>query len=190
MVGKAKQLELREPNVRKIGQIKLPPRTESIVKVPVMPGSPLVGMTYKCEIKERAIIAASLTRVVDSYAITSILNTNDTEVNVPETLVELVEIDLTWERDCRTEFESQDREKEIQTQLRFEHLNTEERKLLVQTCLDYQDISYLPGDKLSSTDAARLEKNVEPGAEPINTRPYRLPETQKLEVDKQVKKLL
>jgi len=190
MVSMTKQLELREPNVRKMGQIKLLPRTESIVKVPVMPGSPLVGLTNKCEIKERVIIATSLTRVVDSYAITSILNTNDTEVNVPETLVELDEFDLTWERDCRTEFESQNREKEIQTKLRFEHLNTEERKLLVQTCLDYQDISYLPGDKLSSTNAARLEINIEPGTEPINTRPYRLPETQKLEIDKQVKKLL
>ena len=45
MVGKTKQLKLREPNVRKICQVKLPPRTESIVKIPVMPGSPLVGMT-------------------------------------------------------------------------------------------------------------------------------------------------
>jgi len=113
MVDKAKQLELREPNVRKIGQIKLPPRTERIVKVPVMPGSPLVGITYKCEIQEGVIIAASLTRVVDSYAITRVLNTNSTEVNVPETLVELDEFDLTWERDCRTEFESQDREKKF-----------------------------------------------------------------------------
>ena len=32
--------------------------------------------------------------------------------------------------------------------------------------------------------------SVEPGTEPINTRPYRFPETQKMEVDKQVKKLL
>ena len=70
----------------------------------------------------------------------------------------LDEVDLTWERDSCTEFESQDREKDIQNQLRLEHLNTEERKLLVQTCLDYQDIFYLPGDKLSSTDAARHNK--------------------------------
>ena len=82
MVGKTKQLELREQNLRKMGQIKLPPRAESIVKIPVMPGSPLVGTTNKCEIQEGVIIAASLTRVVDGYAITSILNTNDTEVNV------------------------------------------------------------------------------------------------------------
>jgi len=141
MVGKKKQLELREPNLRKIGQIKLPLRTESIVKVPVMPRSPLVEMTNKCEIQKGVIIAASLMRVVDGYAITSILNTNDTEVTVQEPSVELDEVDLTWERGCSTEFESQDREKEIQTQLKLEHLNTKERKLLVQTHLDYLVIS-------------------------------------------------
>ena len=107
-----------------------------------------------------------------------------------ESLVELDEVDLTWERGCSTEFESQDREKEIQTKLRLEHLNTKEKKLLVQACLDNQDIFYLPGDKLSSTDAARHAINVESGTEPINTRPYRLLETQNLEVDNQVKKLL
>jgi hypothetical protein len=82
MVGKAKQLEARETNMRKIGKIKLPPRTESIVRIPETPGSPRVGMTNKCKIQERVtcIIAASLTNVVDGYVMTRILNTNDTEV--------------------------------------------------------------------------------------------------------------
>jgi hypothetical protein len=52
MMGKAKQLEAKKLNMRKIGQIKLSPRVESIVRAPVTPGSPLVGMTNKCEIKE------------------------------------------------------------------------------------------------------------------------------------------
>ena len=53
---------------------------------------------------------------MDGNAITSILNTNETEVNVQEPLVGLDEVDLTWERDSCTEFDSQDREKNIQTQ--------------------------------------------------------------------------
>ena len=61
LVGKTKQLEAREPNMRKVGQIKLPPRTESIERVAVTSGSSLVGMTKKCEIQERVIIAALLT---------------------------------------------------------------------------------------------------------------------------------
>jgi hypothetical protein len=121
---------------------------------------------------------------------TSILNTNDTEVDVQEPLVELDEFDSAWDRSCSTEFEYQDREKGILTQLRVEHLNMEERKLLIHACSNYQDIFYLPGDKLSSTGAVRHSISVEPGTQPINTRPYRLPETQKMEVDKQVKKLL
>jgi len=47
MVGKAKQLEAREKNMRKIGKIKLSPRKENIVRVPETPGSPLVGMAKK-----------------------------------------------------------------------------------------------------------------------------------------------
>ena len=57
-------------------------------------------------------------------AMTSILNTNDAEVYIQEPLVELDEIDITWDRSCTTEFESQDRERNILTQLRLEYLNT------------------------------------------------------------------
>jgi hypothetical protein len=58
------------------------------------------------------------------------------------------------------------------------------------TCSEYSDIFYLQGYKLSSTRAAQHSINVEPGTNPINTRPYRLPEAQKEEVNKQIQKLL
>jgi hypothetical protein len=44
--------------------------------------------------------------------------------------------------------------------------------------------------KLSSTGATQYSICVEPGTQPINTRPYRLPESQSLEVERQVGKLL
>jgi len=103
MVGKTKQLELN----KLLGKwVKLNyHRGQSVVKVSVMPGSPLVGMTNKGEI-QKGIIASSLTMVVDGNVITSILNTTDTEINVQESLVELDEINLAWQRDSCTEFES------------------------------------------------------------------------------------
>jgi hypothetical protein len=70
----------------------------------------------------------------------SILNTNDKEVELHEPLIELDENDPAWDGSCSNDFESQDREGEILKQLRLEHLNVEERKPFVQTCLDYQDI--------------------------------------------------
>ena len=48
----------------------------------------------------------------------------------------------------------------------------------------------MPGDKLSATNAARHTIHLEPGTTPINTRPYRLPESQKDEIDRQVEQLL
>ena len=115
MVGMAEQLKAREPNMRKIGQINLPPRSESIVRVPVTPGSPLVGMTNKCELQEGVTLAASRTKVVDGYVMTSILNTNYTEVNVQQPSVELDEVGPAWDRRCSTKFESQDRERDSDT---------------------------------------------------------------------------
>jgi hypothetical protein len=190
MVGNTKKIMAREANRRKVGLLKLPPRTESVVKIPVAPGSPLVGITNKCEIQQGVVLAASITKVVDGYVMTSILNTNDEEVELHEPVVELDEVDPAWDESRGNDFESRDRESEILKQLRVEHLDIEERKLLVQTCSDYQDIFYLPGDKLSSTGVARHSISVEPGTDPINTRPYRLPEAQKGEVDRQVKRLL
>jgi hypothetical protein len=108
MVNKIERFGMQRPNEQKIGQIKLPPRNDSIVRVPVKPGSPLIGITNRCELRERVIIAASLTKVTNGYAMTSVLNANDTEVTMQEPLVELDEIGLNWDRCDGTEFESQD----------------------------------------------------------------------------------
>jgi hypothetical protein len=64
--------------------------------------------------------------------------------------------------------------KEVLDKLRMEHLNSEERNILENTCLNYQDIFYLLGNKLSSTNAMRHSITLVPGTTPINTRPYRL----------------
>jgi len=74
--------------------------------------------------------------------------------------------------------------------LRTDHLNDEERKSLFEICFDYQDVFYLPGDRLSPTNVVRHSIPLEPRVAPINTRPYQLPESQKEEVDRQVKQLL
>ena len=65
----------------------------------------------------------------------------------------------------------------------------EERRDNEKTCLDYQNIFHLPGEILSSTKVVKHEIRLEPGAEPVNIRPYRLPESQKSEVRRQVEEL-
>ena len=142
MVSRVTHLAAKETDERKLGHIKLPPRAESIVRIPVTQDSPLVGITSKFVLQEGVILAASLRRVVGGYVVTGILNTNDTEVEMREPLVGLDEVDLVWDGNSTNEFETQDREREILTQLRVEHLNAEEKKLLMGTCSEYSDILF------------------------------------------------
>jgi hypothetical protein len=72
----------------------------------------------------------------------------------------------------------------------LDNLNSEEKRTLEDTCLELQDIFYLPGEKLTATNATRHSITIVPGTAPINTRPHRLPEAQKAEIEKQVDKLL
>jgi hypothetical protein len=72
----------------------------------------------------------------------------------------------------------------------MDHLNPEEKESLRKICFDYQDVFFLTGDRLSCTNAVKHSINLEPGTAPINTRPYRLPESQKQEIDRQVTKLI
>jgi hypothetical protein len=43
----------------------------------------------KCEVQEGVIIAASLTKVIDGYVMTSIINTGDNEVEIQEPVIDL-----------------------------------------------------------------------------------------------------
>ena len=60
------------------------------------PGAPQVGMTNKRELKEGVILAAALTKLVDGYALMSILNTTDVETEVQAPVVQLEEIEPEW----------------------------------------------------------------------------------------------
>ena len=56
----------------------------------------------------------------------------------------------------------QSRGERVISKLRTDHLNSEEKKALHELCFDYQDVFFLPGDKLSCTNAARHTIQLEP----------------------------
>ena len=82
------------------------------------------------------------------------------------------------------------RHERVLNKLRIDHLNSEEKTSLKEICFDYQDVFFLPGDRLSCTSAVKHTIHLEPGTVPINTRPYRLPESQREEIHRQVTNLL
>jgi hypothetical protein len=140
------------------------------------------SLIKRCKLNTRTFVANSLTAVKNGYVMTSILNTNKHEVVMPEPRLKLARIEnMTIDKEGATKrYKYQGNE--VLDSLRLEHLNGKQRKILENTCLDYQDIFHLPGDKLSSTNATNHSITLVLGTTPVNTRPYGLPEAQKAEL--------
>lgn len=73
--------------------------------------------------------------------------------------------------------------------LRNDHMNMEEKNAIEELCSEFSDIFYLDGDKISCTSATLHEIKTPESAQPIFQRPYRLPYSQKTEIERQVKQL-
>ena len=96
-------------------------------------------------------------------------------IGIPE--VEIHKID---EYECKQL--SRNREDEVIKQLRIDYLNKEEKKSLINICVEYYDLFYLPGDKLTATDTLEHTIPLKQDTAPINIKPYRIPEQHKEEV--------
>jgi transposase InsO family protein len=189
------------PRSERVNKLTLPARAEVIVQVPVDAGPRVKeGVVEKAEMLPGVYMAESLVKVENGCIITSIINTTAEEVELSDPVVKLEETDdrNTSEVVCFGVTEqkkeggdqSLSRGERVIAKLKDDHLNGEERKFLREICFEYQDVFYLSGDKLSCTNAAKHTIQLEPGVTPINTRPYRLPESQKEEIDRQVKQLV
>jgi hypothetical protein len=182
---------------RRVNKLTLQPRSEVIVQMPVSAGSQAqVGILGKAELVPGVYRAESLVTVDKGCIITSIMNTTAKEVELSNQEVDLEEIedgDAVFLGTMTQGNEENDtklsRGERVIEKLK-DGLNEEEKKSLRELCFEYQDVFYIPGDKLSSTNAAKHIIHLEPGVAPINTRPYRLPESQKEEIDRQVKQLV
>lgn len=68
--------------------------------------------------------------------------------------------------------------------------NTEESESITNIIEEYQDIFHLPNENLSYSKIVKHTIPTLSDTAPINIRPYRLPQIQKEEIDKQMEKLL
>lgn len=68
-------------------------------------------------------------------------------------------------------------------------MNTEEKESILEICKTFNDIFHLDGDKLTCTDAIKHSIPLK-SSKPIFVKPYRLPEQQKNEINKQIQQML
>jgi hypothetical protein len=80
----------------------------------------------------------------------------------------------------------------IRDELITDHLKSEERLSVVKICEEYNDVFYLTWDKLTFPAAAE-HATPTPGIDPtrwINTKPYRIPDVHRAEVQRQTGQML
>jgi hypothetical protein len=91
-----------------------------------------------------------------------------------------------------SEVQSNDRFSKLRVELRTDHLSNEEKTSLIKICEEFNDIFYLPGDKLTFTTATEHTIPT-PTIDPtrgINSKSYRIPEIHREEVQKQTEQML
>jgi len=130
-----------------VGKLTLPARTELIVRLPVSVGSRIgEGLVEKAEIASGVYLANSLVKVNNGHIITSILNTREQNVELPNPVVKVVELRNhddgetvligVAEQEKSRDGPRQSRGERVIAKLRTDRLNSEEKKSLHELCFD------------------------------------------------------
>jgi len=82
-----------------------------------------------------------------------------------------------------------DRLTEITKLLKLEHLDTQEKKNVINLISDSQDRFHIPGEKLTATHVLQ-HQILTTDDRSINTRQYRFPQIHKEEINRQIEELL
>lgn len=82
------------------------------------------------------------------------------------------------------------RVKQLLTTLNLSYLHKEEQKVIEQICAKYANVFFCERDKLTTTNIIQQSINVRQNTQPIYIKPYRLPESLKPEIQKQIDQML
>lgn len=153
------------------------------------------SFVYLCEKRKLCddlYLAASVSNVKNNKCIVSVLNTSEKHTRfelkplrlkalykefnrVPEVQKSILTVNS---RDNHARFER------IKEKLNVNDLNFEESKSLLDIVHQYSDIFHIEGDALSSTNAVTHKIPLIENISPINFKQYRLPESQRAEINK------
>lgn len=175
------------------------PRTETIIECSVSNPELREGLVLDHFYHEDILIANCIVTVKHNKRINiSVVNISEVPVTLKSdlniTLVPLNSEQIIKPINATVSCENTDTDSYLRTQevlnlLRASHLNSEEANALHDVCSEYSDIFYLPGDKLSHTNALKHEIVTTP-QNPIHVKSYRFPEVHKQEVKKQIDNML
>lgn len=143
------------------------------------------------ELCQGVLMAGIICKPTNGKICIQLLNTRETEVKLsyfrPE-IHSLSEYNIcNFEKDDAV---NGDRVRELFKHINLSHLNSEERSTIESICAKFSDVFHLPNDKLTTCNLYDQTIHLQPNAEPVYTKQYRLPFSQREEIEKQINKML
>ncbi|XP_063911941.1 uncharacterized protein LOC135128792 [Zophobas morio] len=174
----------------------LPPRCERLFKVYIK--APNGDYIMKKSKQEKSIFnAESLIKVKNNQSVVALLNPGESEVRLDEIEAEISPFNkfdcfpINRPPDSTNEINAVlDRHSKVMEKLRLDHLNSEESRQITDICTEYLDLFTFKDEPLSQTNTISHTIPIPQTQQPIKIRPYRLPEAQKNEINKQVQSML
>lgn len=166
----------------------IPKRCELIKKISTQAQEDCV--LRKQEIADGVFIAETLVRPKNGEIQVKILNTREQDVtinNFKPILESLEDFELCALGTTKIDVE---RVKKLLENLNLNTLNSEEIDSITAICSKYADVFHMDGDPYTHTNLYEQTIKLKPEATPVYRKPYRIPQSQKSEIDKQVKEML
>lgn len=168
--------------------IILAPRTETVIEF-IIPVEEEI-FCHKIEVRPGVVIGNMITRPHNGKIPIPVINLNEKKVDLDINQV-ILKYDYLKEYQVMTLDYNQDpvanRLEKLKTQIDVTHCNQEEGDSILGIC---NDLFHLDGDYLTCTDLVTHRIPTIPNIPAVNTRPYRLPEANRKEVDRQVQEML
>lgn len=179
----------RKPIVSK-KYLTIPARCESIHYIQLD-----TKITQDCvilpkEIQENIFLASLIVTPKNNIIPIRILNTSDKNVMLPIFTPDLELLNNYTVCSFNKCESNSDRAQTLLSLLKLDHLHSSERQTIESLCSKYADIFQLPGDKLTTTKLYEQSIILKQGSKPVYTKPYRIPNSLKSEVDRQINKML
>lgn len=174
-------------NTPNMSFICVPARTEITAFVEVNVNEPQVLLSE--EVKPYVFIANSIVKPNNGKIPVKILNVSRKTVLLHELQPKMEKLDqynIIQLDDVKTD---SNRAEKLLKELKINHLSREEKATIRKICLKYNDIFCLSDDKLSVTKILSPSIAVKQNTQPVYTKPYRLPQSQKEEIAKQIKNM-
>ena len=174
-------------SMSKNNSIIVPPRSEYTAHLPVDFDNAKVCLQK--QLKSGIMIGNSITNPIDGYCKINLLNPQQRPIIFNTDELEFDDLENYYCFNTIVPHDESSRIDQLLSDIDTSHLSSEEKTSLLDIVAEFNDVFYLPGDKLSHTNS--IEHSIPLTTKrPIFVKPYRLPEAQKSEIQQQIKKML